>query len=165
MHAPHVWQGLVCRVSSLHECSASLSEPTARPQRSWTHIRCEQVAFCVGLATCKLQPQPAFSTKVCSRPSLTLQLPKVLVLSFVPRLACNELAGIDSGTACAEAVFTINQTKVSVTLTSTGLQLTKLSRGFPGFGGRHIPASGQLLTTCRWCACVLFVVETGCCSR
>ncbi|KAL3158367.1 hypothetical protein ABBQ38_010606 [Trebouxia sp. C0009 RCD-2024] len=49
--------------------------------------------------------------------------------------------GIDSGTACAEAVFTVNQTKVSVTLTSTGLQLTKLSRGLPGCGGRHIPAS------------------------
>lgn len=60
-------------------------------------------------------------------------------------LASYDCAGIDAGIACAEAVFIVNQTKVSVTLTSTGLQLTKLKSGIPGFGRRHIPASGKLL--------------------
>ena len=67
-----------------------------------------------------------------------------------------DFAGSDTGIACAEAVFILNQVKVSVTLTSTGLQLTKLNSGFPGFGRRHIPASGKLLSKLPVYYCFMF---------
>ncbi|DBA70237.1 TPA: hypothetical protein ACH3X2_012144 [Trebouxia sp. C0005] len=47
--------------------------------------------------------------------------------------------GGDNSTAFAEAVFILQQNRVSVTLTSSGLQLTRLGCTFPCFGTRRIP--------------------------
>ena len=129
-----------------------------QPQPHWQSYKL--LGLCTGLATCKLQPQQAFLTKVCSTSSDSAAL--FHGITFVPRRDSNKLAGVDSGTACAEAVFSINQTKVSVTLTSTGLQFTKLNSGFPGFGRRHIPASGQLLSSCHRAAAQVIPTQGSC---
>ena len=50
--------------------------------------------------------------------------------------------GGDNSTAFAEAIFILQQNRVSVALTSSGLQLTRLGCRFPCCGSRRIPPSG-----------------------
>lgn len=111
---------------------------------------------CTGPTRCKLLLRRLCTIKVCKIVHLSRSL--LRPAKHCIKNGTNKLlqpAGSGNSTAFAEAVFILNQNRVSVTLTSSGLQLNRLGCRFPCFGRRHIPAAGLcmllMLSLSRFC--------------